>query len=493
MHYIFPEDRHQVTFMQSLDDLVSPDHYVRLLDALIDSLFKANPSDFAYKGQSNTGRRAYSPAIMLKLFLYGYLNSIKSSRKLERECYRNIEVIWLIGNLKPDHKSIADYRKDNAASIKSVTIKFRQFLRDKGFIQGKLIAIDGSKIKANASKDMLSLKKIEQRLGHLDSQLDKYLEQLLINDRQDDLLEEIEDSSDDDFTTPGDRNQALLDKISELTKQVEHLQKQKEILQSQSQSCISPSDPDANLMRSRDGMIPAYNTQIAVDQTHKMIIHSQVSKEPNDIKQLIPVLDTLEQEMNLTPEATVTDCGYYNLTQIESVEKNNKTTCYIPRAKHKSDACPTTFKYDKVRDEYRCSFGKRLILKTKNKTKNGQRSSVYQGIECDGCPARTECTKSKYGRIVHRYYNQTWRDTYRRRMAGITAKQMIHLRKQMVEHPFGTIKYWMGKIPLLLRGKHKVTIEIDIYTTVYNFRRLLSIESYSNILDMINKYDWKMA
>lgn len=493
MHYIFPEDRHQVTFMQSLDDLVPPDHYVRLLDALIEAVFKANPSDFAYKGQSHTGRRAYSPAIMLKIFLYGYLNSIKSSRKLERECHRNIEVIWLLGNLKPDHKSIADYRKDNAASIKSITIKFRQFLRDKGFIQGKLIAIDGSKIKANASKDMLSLKKIEQRLGHLDSQLDKYLEQLLINDRQDELVEEIEVSSDDDYSNPGSPNQALLDKISELQEQVENLQKQKDILQSQSQSCISPSDPEANLMRSRDGMVPAYNAQIAVDHKHNMIAHSQVTQAPNDIGLLEPVLNELEQEMDLAPEATVTDRGYYNLSQIERVENNNRTICYVPKVKHQSDSRPIKFKYDKERDEYRCSQNKRLTLKIKNKTKNGQRSSVYQGIECDGCPVRTECTKSKYGRIVNRYYNQTWRDTYRQRMAGTTAKKMIHLRKQMVEHPFGTIKYWMGKIPLLLRGKKKVTIEIDIYTTVYNFRRLISIESYSNILEMIKKYDWKMA
>ena len=233
------------------------------------------------------------------------------------------------------------------------------------------------------------------------------------------MVEEIEDSS-DDYSNPGGPNQALLDKISQLQEQVENLQNQKKILQSQSQSCISPSDPEANLMRSRDGMVPAYNAQIAVDQTHNMIAHSLVTQSPNDTGLLEPVLDALEQEMDLTPEATVTDCGYYNLTQIESVEKNNKTTCYVPRAKHKSDDRPTTFYYDKEQDEYRCSEGKRLILKTKNKTKNGQRSSVYQGIECDGCPVRTECTNSKYGRIVNRYYNQTWRDTYRRRMAGIT-------------------------------------------------------------------------
>jgi len=494
MHYIFPDDRNQVTFMQSLDDLVPYDHYVRLIDALIDAIVSANPEEFAYKGQKNSGRRAYNPVTMLKLFLYGYLNSIKTSRKLERECHRNIEVIWLIGNLKPDHKSIADYRKDNAAAIKYVTKKFRHFLRDKGYIQGKLIAIDGSKVKANTNKDMLTIKKIEHRLDHLDKKLDQYLEQLLINDRREDLLEEIdESSSDDDFKDPGSTNQVLLDKISKLQKQVENLQKQKDILLSQSRTSISQSDPQANLMRSRDGMIPAYNTQIAVDQAHHMIAHSHVFDASNDTNLIEPMLKELEQETDLIPEAAVTDSGYYNLTQIENVENTNQTTCYVPRPKHRYDDRPITFNYDEEQDEYRCSEGKRLIRKQKNKVDNGQRYDVYQGIECDRCMLRTQCTTSKYGRLIQRYHNQSWRDTYRRRMSGITAKKMIHLRKQMVEHPFGTIKYWMGKIPLLLRGKKKVTTEINIFTTVYNFRRLLSIESYQDIMDMIQRYDWKMA
>jgi transposase len=494
MHYVIPENRQQITFIQSLDDLVPLDHFVRLIDALVDAIVSASMDQFAYKGQKNSGRRAYNPITMLKLLLYGYLNSIKTSRTLERECHRNIEVIWLLGNLKPDHKSIADYRKDNAASIKYVTRKFRHFLKDNGYIQGKLIAIDGSKVKANTKKDMLTIKKIENRLDHLDKKLDQYLEQLMINDRREDLLEEFENSSsDDDLNNPGGPNQALLDKISDLQEQVENLQKQKDVLQSQSRTCISPTDPQANLMRSRDGMIPAYNAQIAVDQTHHMIAHSQVFDSPNDIQLLEPMLDELEHEMHLTPEATVTDSGYYNLIQIETVEDNHQTTCYIPIPKHKNDDRPITFNYDKEQDEYRCSQGKRLVLKQKNKIKNGQHSAVYQGIECDGCPMRVQCTTSKYGRIINRYYNHSWRDAYRRRMAGITAKKIIHLRKQMVEHPFGTIKYWMGKIPLLLRGKNKVTTEINIYCTVYNFRRLLSIESYQDIMDMIQKYDWKMA
>ncbi len=246
-------------------------------------------------------------------------------------------------------------------------------------------------------------------------------------------------------------------------------------------------------MRSRDGMITAYNTQIAVDQANHMIAHSHVFDASNDTNLIEQMLKELEQETDLIPEAAVTDSGYYNLTQIENVENTNKTTCYVPRPKHRYDDRAITFNYDEEQDEYRCSEGKRLIRKQKNKVDNGQRYDVYQGIECDRCISRTQCTTSKYGRLIQRYHNQSWRDTYRRRMSGITAKKMIHLRKQMVEHPFGTIKYWMGKITLLLRGKKKVTTEINIFTTVYNFRRLLSIESYQDIMDMIQRYDWKMA
>jgi len=491
MHYIIPKSRHQITFMQSLDDLVPVEHYVRLIDALVDSIVSANTEQFVYKGQKKSGRRAFNPTTMLKLYLYGYLNSIKTSRKLERECHRNIEVIWLLGNLKPDHKSIADYRRDNAKAIKHITKQFRHFLKDNGFIQGKLIAIDGTKVKANTNKDMLTIKKIDYRLKRLDKQLDQYLEQLMINDRQEDLFEEIEESSFYDY--PDSPNQVLLDKITKLQEQVDNLQKQKEQLQSQSRSSISPTDSEAKLMRSRDGMIPAYNTQIAVDGAYDMIAHSNVFDNTSDVELLEPMLNELEQEADIVPDAAVTDKGYYNLKQVEDIEKNKKTTCYVPRPKHKTDGCPITFTYDKQHDEYCCSQGKRLIKKQKNKIKNGQQSDVYQGIECNGCQMRSKCTTSKDGRIVNHYHNQIWREQYRRRMAGVTAKKMMHLRKQIVEHPFGTIKYWMGKIPLLLRGKKKVATEINIYTTVYNFRRLLSIESFQEIMDMIWKYDWKMA
>lgn len=490
MHYIPPEDRQQFTFMHSLDDMVGSDHYVRLLDALVEQVVSANPEAFSYKGQHNSGRRAYSPATMLKLYLYGYLNSIKSSRKLERETYRNIEVIWLLGNLKPDHKCISDYRKDNPDSIKFITKRFRQFLKDNGYIKGSLVAIDGTKVKANANRNPVKLKKIEERLTGLDKKIERYLELLMENDQRESGYEE--ETSDNEIDPPNPGNRKLLDKIAALTEQVEKLKEQKHFLEEQSRTNLSPSDPDARLMKSRDGNIPSYNVQSVVDEENKMIAHTEVFDSPVDNVLLEPVLDGLAEEMEIIPDAAVGDCGFYNTGQIESVETRQATTCYVSIPQQKA-AEEISFIYVKEQDEYRCSEDKRLPLKQKNKFNKGQFYDVYQGIECNDCRLKSKCTKSTYGRTIYRSENHEWQKKYRRRMAGPIAKQMIQLRKEIVEHPFGTIKYWMGKIPLLLRGKVKVATEINIYSTAYNFRRLLSIESFHDILDMIQQYDWKMA
>lgn len=491
MHYIPPADRQQLNFMQSLDEMVASNHYIRLLDRLVDSVISANPESFSYKGQQNVGRRAYSPATMLKLYLYGYLNSIKSSRQLERETHRNIEVIWLLGKLTPDHKSISDYRKDNADSIKFITGQFRHFLKANGYIKGELVAIDGTKVKANADRDMLSLKKIEDRLSGLDKKIEGYLQALLENDHLEDLGED--EASDDDFDQPGHSNQELLEKIAALTQQVEKLKEHKRLLEKQSGKYLSPSDRDAQLMKSRDGMIPAYNVQSVVDDANHMIAHTEVFNTPSDGALLEPMLDALAEAMQIIPQAAAGDKGYHNVTQIESIEERQSTTCYVAIPNHKSNGSEVSFSYDKDQNEYRCSQGNRLVLKQKNKMKGNRLADVYQGVECQDCTLRKKCTTSKYGRILHRYHNHQWLEQYRRRMASPVAKEMMQFRKQTVEHPFGTIKYWMGKIPLLLRGKAGVTTEINIYSTAYNFRRLLSIESFQHIWDMIEQYDWKMA
>ena len=485
MHYINPEDRHQFRFMQTLDNLVASKHYVRLIDLIVEEVVTANPDQFSRKGQLPVGRKAYRPQTLLKLYIYGYLNSISSSRKLEKETHRNIEVIWLLGHLSPDHKTISNYRKDNGEQIKLVTRKFREFLRDHGYIKGKIVATDGTRVKANAARDMVTRKKILRRLEKLEVKLDDYLQKLAENDIREDVSEE--------FDEEGVVNEDLINKICELQKKIEELERQKKELDTREVKQLSLSDPESRLMKSPDGMIPAYNVQLTVDATHQMIADSEVASDPVDQDLLEFMLKSLQEELNITPEISLTDKGYFSFTQIEKVEKNTPTKCYVPLPDKRSERKEIQFTYNASKDEYRCSQGKRLVLKHKDKNKRGQLYDVYQGVECEGCEKRAICTQSKYGRILHRAQNEAWRQRYRRRIKSPFGKRVLNLRKNLVEHPIVTIRYWMGKIPLLLRGSLKVSTEINLYTTAYNLRRLISITPFMDLMQIIEDYDWKIA
>lgn len=488
MHYIKPHDRNQRLFFSSLDDFVSSEHPVRILDTIVGNIVKNNPEKFRYKGQQDVGRRAYSPETMLKLFIYGYLNGISSSRKLEVETYRNIEVKWLLSDLQPDHKTIANYRRDNADQIKTLTIEFRKFLKELGYIKGKTLAVDGTKVKANANRDMLTMDKIEQRLSNLGKQLQKYFNLLAHNDIEEDILDETDNIELDSV------NKHLVDKSASwrIQTKIEDLEKSRAILEESGKKHLSPTDPDASLMKSREGMIPAYNVQAVVDSENKMIADALVRTNPNDLRELSPVMYSLNATLEVEPEEVLADKGYYNPEEIKELEGGSTTTYYIPTTVSFRDREEIEFTYDSDKDEYRCSAGKRLVLKQKNKLKKGHLTNVYQGIECKGCALRSSCTRSKYGRIYHRYHDQDWRDDYKERVRSQLGKDYIKKRKEIIEHVFGTMKYWMGKIPLLLRGKDKVQTEINIYTTAYNLKRLINIESFDRLMEMIKGYRWKI-
>ena len=486
MHYIKPNNRNQTLFFSSLDDFVSSEHPARILDAIVSNIVKNNPEKFKHKGQQDIGRRAYSPETMLKLFIYGYLNGISSSRKLEVETYRNIEVKWLLGDLRPDHKTISNYRKDNEDHIRTLTIEFRRFLKELGYINGKTVAVDGTKVKANANRDMLTMDKIERRLSNLEKQLQKYFKLLDSNDIEEDILDETDRIELDSV------NKHLVDKIKILQTKIKELEKAKATLEESGKKHLSPADPDASLMKSREGKIPAYNVQAVVDSENKMIADAVVSANSNDLNELSPVMYSLNANLSVEPEEVLADKGYYNPEEIKELEEGSTTTYYIPRPASSRDKEEVEFIYNSEKDEYRCSEGKRLVLKQKDKLKKGRLTNVYQGIECKGCPLRSRCTKSKYGRIYHRYHDQDWRDDYKDRIRSQLGIYYTKKRKEIVEHVFGTLKYWMGKIPLLLRGKDKVQTEINIYATAYNMKRLINIELFDRLMKMINEYRWKI-
>jgi len=487
MNYLQPVNRNQLTLMNSLDDLISENNNVRIIDLVVEKIVLSNPEKFIRQRETEVGRPAYSPQTLLKLYLYGYLNGISSSRKLETETYRNIEIMWLLGKLKPDHWTISNYRKEQGDEIKLVTREFRRFLKEKGYIKGETVAIDGTKVKANANRDMLTEKKIENKLKNLNEQIENYLEKMAGND----IAEDIEEEMSAEKIKGSEINKALINKIIEAQKKIEKLEKEKEYLEKSGKKRVSPNDKEARLMKTRDGKLAAYNVQFVIDQENKLIADSEVVTEENDIGQLESMVESVEDEIGKRPKEVITDKGYYNPNLIEKVQSTGETECYVDVKNKKEEEIE--FTYDKEKDEYECSEGKRLVLISKGKKRRSRLADVYQGIECDGCKMRDKCTKAKKGRIIHRYYDHQWLENYKKKMEGKVAREKIKKRKAIIEHTFGTIKCWMGKIPLLLSGKEKVATEINIYTTAYNLKRLMNIIEFEQFIDEIKGYNWAIA
>lgn len=488
MYYIIPENRQQLSLINSLDDRVSQDHYVRLIDVLIDRIVMENETTFINKGLAKTGRKPYHPATLLKLYLYGYLNGINSSRKLETECKRNIEVMWLLGNLIPDHKTISDFRKNNSEQIQMTVEQFNLFLKQGGYIKAEVLSVDGSKIRANASKVISD--DIEKRLSHLGEQLGRYLAELDGNDHADQTKENI---------TELKKQQTLLEEnIKHLQQEIEKLKEQKKKLKDDGLDKYSSTDPDARLMKGREGKHFAYNVQAAIDETHKLIAVLEVSTQQNDRALITPMITTLKRKFSTRPKEIIADAGYSNINDIKQAELSERVDCYVAlndnQHQVKDQRQGFTFTYSAETDQYTCIKGQPLVLSEKNKTdkKRGTSASVYRGINCSSCEVRTDCTKGT-ARTLMRYNDHEWRDRYRQKMQSELGKKKMRLRKSLSEHPFGTLKQWMGKIPIKLRGKRKVQTEMNIYHLAYNFKRMTSIENIFTLTGLIKQHNWKMA
>lgn len=487
MHYIDGTDRYQTGVFTSLEDQISDLNYIRLIDLIADFFVGENSDFFQQKGQSISGRKAYPASTLLKIYVYGYFNGISSSRKLERECQRNIEMMWLTHKLIPDHKTISDFRCNNGKAIRAVMVKFNQLLKESGYIRGKLVSIDGSKIKANA--DMcIDPKLIENKLDDIESQIDRYLERLQENDQEELELEQARAEK-----------QAILDEIDRLKKERDKLEEHKHTMMEKSLKRLNTTDPDSRVMKGRGGKHFSYNFQAVIDSEHHMIGTQYVSDQENDFKLLVPAVDQLKQELHIVPHQVLADSGYFTGSQIELLEKQRDIDCYVPvhlnQQQHKRNKAKTSFNYNADKDEYICSLGKRLVPRggIKIDTKRGTEAQLYVGIECQGCCSKSNCTTAKEGKTIYRYSNQDWKDNYQMKMNSVKGKEMMKRRKLLSEHPFGTIKYLMGQIPILLRGINKVQVEMDLYTIAYNLKRLLHVENYRIIETLVKTYSWKVA
>ena len=486
MHYKEPKNRSELLLYPNIDLWVNQDNPVRLIDLVIEKFVKENPTMCSWGGHSDKGCTSYSPSTMLKLLLYCYFNWIPGSRRMENESYRNIEVIWLLGELKPDHWTICKFRRENKELIRSVAIEFRKFLMKSGYIGGKSIVFDGSKMKAYAGRDVYSEKKLKTRIENIEQTLEKYLENVEETDELEDRLEQESNDKDD-----------LKKKIKKLEDEKEKLEELKNQLKESGKRYISPTDTDANLMKCRDGKMPCYNVQTGVDAKHHMIAMAEVTTDECDINLLETDFKNLTEQLGITPEEIEADKGYGNINQIKEIQETSDTTCYVPMqeppSKKQDKENGIEFIYNTDNDTFTCSNNKILQIHSRDYKQDDQTYTIYKCHDCIGCPIKNKCTKSKTGRAIKVNVNHEWINNYRKWLEKKETIEKINQRKTIVEHPFGTIKMMMGKFCFLLRKRHKVQIEVDLYSTAYNLKRLINIEDMEYLLQKVGKYNWKIA
>lgn len=463
MAYIQGESRSQTSlFPVSLQDLIPDDHLVRVIDTYVAKLDLARLG-FEKVVPKATGRPAYDPADQLKLYLYGYFQRIRSSRRLEAECQRNIEVMWLINRLKPDFKTIADFRKNNKAAFIATCRHFVQFCRQAGLIAGELVAIDGSKFQAVASaRNQVSLKQLKRQEQALDKRIVQYLAELDKADKAD--ADEAVDRS------------AIKTALAQLeNKHADNLTSQA-LMQAMELEQFNAHETDARMMRTAKGPRVSYNVQTAVDAEHCLILHHEVTQDGNDSRQLEPVAKAAKEQLQQDELTVIADAGYSNGEQFQACEDAG-ITAYVPVQRSSNTTsqnvelfAPTAFTYEAQTDRYQCPAGNWLTLKQLNK---GAR--VYQATisDCAGCALKGQCTNAAR-RYLTRHAHELALERMEQRMQA--HPEMMVSRRSIVEHPFGNLKQWLfGNARFLLRQLEGAKAEMALAVNAYNLKRAINV------------------
>jgi transposase len=463
-------DRSQtLLFPERLEDYIGPENPVRFLDAFVASL-ELHALGFAKARCANTGRPPYDPAVLLKLYLYGYLHRVRSSRLLEAEGQRNVEVIWLTGKQTPDFKTIADFRKDNLKPLKAVARQFTLLCRKLELFGGELLAIDGSKFTAvNARDQNFNADKLKELIARADARLAEYLEQL-----------DAVDAVDPDRVANSQKE--LAQKIAALQeKQDWHKELLGQLDAEQKQ--ISVTDPDTRKMPTAHGMVVGYNAQMAVDAKHKLIAADDVTNEVADYQQLANVAMEAKANLELTQAEVVADAGYYNAAEVSRCLEHGLTP-FVPKSDTSANTArglygKSQFKYDALKNEYVCPAGGALTYRFST-YELGRELQYYRATGCQACALRSQCTRNKANRTITREANEHLMEAMAQRMKQQPAK--FKLRKTLAEHPFGTIKRWFGYTHFLLKGLAKVRCEWSLTTLTYNLKRVLNLVSFEKLM-----------
>ena len=473
--YIKAGDRRQNFLLtECVDDYVGEDNPVRAVEAFVDELNLAELG-FAKAIPAETGRPGYHPTVLLKPYLYGYLNRVPSSRRLEREAQRNLEVIWLTGRLAPDHKTIADFRRDNGPAIKATCRQFITLCRGLSLFSDTLVAIDGSKFKAVNSRDKSYTQAvIQRRMEQAEASVSRYLAALDTADRHDPDM-------------PSGKVQRLREKLDRLRKQMQHLREMEAVVAASPDRQVSLTDPDARAMTSagRGTTVVGYNIQAAVDTTHHLIVAHQVTNIGSDRAQLAPIGRQAQEATGRTELTVLADRGYYSGRQVlESTQTG--MILYVPKpltsgAKAESRFGKQDFVYLPKEDVYRCAAGKRLTWRF-NSIENEMTLRSYWTDGCLSCAIKSDCTTGRERRIK-RWEHEAVLDAMQKRLDQVP--QAMVLRRQTVEHPFGTIKAWMGSTHFLTRTLKRVSTEMSLQVLAYNMKRVIKILGVRPLMEAI--------
>jgi transposase len=459
-------DRSQTTlFPESLDDWVDEDNPVRVIDAFVDAL---DLSDRGFGGvvPEATGRPSYHPSILLKLYIYGYLNRVQSSRRLEREAGRNVELMWLTGRLAPDHKTIADFRKDNGRALRQVCSQFVALCRELGLLNTTSVAIDGSKFKAVNNRDKnFTRAKMDRRRAQIEESVARYLQQLDTADRH------------EPSEALAAKTTRLKEKIARLGEEMQRLAAiERQMLAAPDQQ-ISLTDPDARSMATsgRGSGVVGYNVQAAVEAEHHLIVAHEVTNVGSDRAQLAHMGKEAKAALGVDQLAAVADRGYWDSQEILACDQAGITVT-LPKpmtsgAKADGRFGKQDFVYLPEEDAYRCPAGEKLKYYYSN-VEHGLTLRRYWTTACHNCPLKSRCTPAKERRITRWEHEEVLEAVQRRLDENPGAMRQ---RREVVEHPFGTIKMRMGATHFLMKTLPKVASEMALHVLAYNLTRVLNI------------------
>lgn len=482
MNYIAGSDRSEALLLpEVLDDYIAAENPVRFIDAFIGQL-DLHKAGFTNAVLNETGRPPYDPGDLLRLYLYGYLNRVRSSRGLEREAARNLELIWLLRKLRPDFKTIADFRRDNGKAIKAVCREFILLCRKLELFGGELVAIDSTKIKAqNAKGRNYSEAKVKALLAEIENKVSAYLKELDQSDTQE------EEASPQSEIVPRLSAEELKEKIAQLKERKKELQSVAEKLEQSGQSQVSLSDPDSRAMSMGRGSTVGYNVQAAVDAKHSLIVDTHVINTTSDLGALGMMAIKTQEALETRNLSVVADKGYYNGKEVLVCDTIG-VTAYVAKPLTSANTAlglygKESFQYDASNNCYICPAGQKLTYRFSTNEK-GRAIYYYRASSCKSCPLKARCTRNKENRTITRLAGEEVQEKMAERVAR--NPQIMRRRKAIIEHCFGTIKRSLGYDYFLCRGMKHVTTEVNLTVLAYNLKRVCNLVGVKSLLAAVS-------